>query len=177
MQIGRNTVVTVEYTLTDAQGNLIDDGAQPLVYLHGAEGDVLPKIEEALDGHEAGFEVRLQVEPDDAFGQYDSDLVKIEARSQLPSPLEVGMKFEGIPDAPDDGDDTMIFTVTDIADDKVVLDGNHPLAGIALRFTLKVLDVRGATEDEISHGHAHGIDGNYPDDLQVLDGPGSDLLH
>jgi FKBP-type peptidyl-prolyl cis-trans isomerase SlyD len=106
----------------------------------------------------------LQLEPQDAFGEYDPDLVKVEARGRFPEPLEVGMQFEGTPEDGEDELDSLIYTVTDVAEDKVVLDGNHPLAGMALRFALNVQEVREATEDEKEHQHAHGLDG-----LEVLD--------
>lgn len=168
MKIAKNTVVTVDYKLSDAQGDLIEESREPMVYLHGGYENTLPKIEEALEGKTAGFEDTIQVEPQDAFGDYDSDLVKIEPRSRLPTPLEVGMQFEGSPETPDDDEELLIFTVTDIADDKVVLDGNHPLAGMALRFTLKVTDVRAATDEEIAHGHVHGAHGHHHD-IEVED--------
>jgi FKBP-type peptidyl-prolyl cis-trans isomerase SlyD len=163
MKIAKNTVVTVHYKLSDAQGTLIEDGQEPMVYLHGGYENTLPKIEEALEGKVAGFDTTIQVEPEDAFGEYDADLVKVEERKNLPTPLEVGMQFEGTPDGDDDGD-ALIFTVTDVADDKVVLDGNHPLAGIALRFSLNVADVRAASDEEIAHGHVHGAHGHHDDD-------------
>lgn len=163
MKIAKNTVVTVHYKLSDAQGTLIEDGQEPMVYLHGGYENTLPKIEEALEGKTAGFDITIQVEPEDAFGEYDADLVKVEERKNLPTPLEVGMQFEGTPDGDDDGD-ALVFTVTDVADDKVVLDGNHPLAGMALRFTLNVADVRAATDEEIAHGHVHGAHGHHDDE-------------
>ena len=163
MKIAKNTVVTVNYKLSDAQNNLIEDGSAPMVYLHGGYENTLPKIEQELDGKEVGYSSTLQIEPDDAFGDYDSALVKVEPRGRLPEPLEVGMQFEGMPDGTDEGDDAVIFTVTDIADDKVVLDGNHPLAGMALRFELSVIDVRAATEEEIVHEHVHGAHGHHHD--------------
>ena len=86
----------------------------------------------------------------------------IEPRDRLPEPLEVGMQFEGMPDGAAPDDEALIFTVTDIADDKVVLDGNHPLAGMALRFELEVVEVRAATDEEIQHGHVHGAHGHHP---------------
>jgi FKBP-type peptidyl-prolyl cis-trans isomerase SlyD len=159
MKIAKNTVVTVNYKLSDAQNNLIEEGVQPMVYLHGGYENTLPKIEEELDGKEVGYNSTLQVEPEDAFGDYDAELVKVEDRKRLPEPLEVGMQFEGMADGGDD--EPMIFTVTEIADDKVVLDGNHPLAGMALRFELSVIDVRAATEEEIAHGHVHGAHGHH----------------
>lgn len=163
MKIAQNTVVTVQYRLLDAQNNVIEEGRDPIVYLHGGYGNTLPKIEEALEGQEIGADISLQVEPQDGFGEYDPELVKIEPRDRLPSPLELGMQFEGVPDG-DGAADPVIFTVTDIADDKVVLDGNHPLAGMALRFFLKVESVRAATDEEIAHGHVHGAHGHAHDD-------------
>ena len=163
MKIAQNTVVSVNYKLSDAQNNLIEDGAQPMVYLHGGYENTLPKIEEELDGKEVGYSSTLQIEPEDAFGDYDPSLLKVEERSRLPEPLEVGMQFEGMPDG-DEGDEAMIFTVTDIADDKVVLDGNHPLAGMALRFELSVAEVREASDEEIAHGHVHGAHGHHGDE-------------
>ena len=162
MKIAQNTVVTVNYKLSDAQNNLIEEGVQPMVYLHGGYENTLPKIEEELDGKEVGYASTLQVEPDDAFGDYDAELVKVEDRKLLPEPLEVGMQFEGMADGGDD--EPMIFTVTEIADDKVVLDGNHPLAGMALRYELSVTDVRAATDEEIQHEHVHGAHGHHHGD-------------
>ncbi|MEO6354077.1 MAG: peptidylprolyl isomerase [Burkholderiaceae bacterium] len=169
MKIAKNTVVTVHYKLSDAQGNLIEDGREPMVYLHGGYENTLPKIEEALEGQEVGFDTTLQVEPEDAFGEYDAELVKIEPRKHLPTPLEVGMQFEGTPEEGDGDDAGLIFTVTDITDDKVVLDGNHPLAGMALRFWLNVKEVRAATEEEITHEHVHGEHGHHHGDDDDLD--------
>jgi FKBP-type peptidyl-prolyl cis-trans isomerase SlyD len=161
MKIAKDTVVTVNYKLSDAQNNLIEDGAQPMVYLHGGYENTLPKIEEELDGKDTGYASVIQIEPEDAFGDYDPALVKVEARNRLPEPLEVGMQFEGMAESGAPDDEPMIFTVTDIADDKVVLDGNHPLAGMALRFELSVIDVRPATAEEITHGHVHGAHGHH----------------
>jgi FKBP-type peptidyl-prolyl cis-trans isomerase SlyD len=165
MKIAKNTVVTVEYQLSDAQNNLIEEGIEPMVYLHGGYENTLPKIEEALEGKQIGFETLLQVEPEDGFGDYDASLVKMEERINLPSPLEVGMQFEGTPeDSDEEEEDSIIYTVTEIVEDKVILDGNHPLAGIALRFTLKVLDVRAATAQEISNGFVQSGDEDDGDD-------------
>ncbi len=109
MKIAKNTVVSVNYKLSDAQNNLIEEGAQPMVYLHGGYENTLPKIEEHLDGKEVGFNSTLQIEPEDAFGDYDAELVKVEERTRLPEPIEVGMQFEGMADgAPDD--EPVIFT-------------------------------------------------------------------
>lgn len=159
MKIAKDTVVTVNYKLSDAQNNLIEEGSQPMVYLHGGYENTLPKIEEELDGKEPGYSSTIQVEPEDAFGDYDPALVKVEDRNRLPEPIEVGMQFEGMAEGADE--EPTIFTVTDIADDKVVLDGNHPLAGMALRFDLSVIDVRAATAEEVQHGHVHGPHGHH----------------
>jgi len=164
MKIAKNTVVALAYTLSDAQGNMIEESDEPLVYLHGGYDGTFPKIEEALEGKEDGFNTQIHLEPDEAFGDYDPDLVKVESRDRFPEPLEVGMQFEGTPDEAEDAQDPTIYTVTDLAEDKVVLDGNHPLAGMALRFALTVTEVREATPDEIEHEHAHGLDG-----LEVID--------
>lgn len=164
MKIAKNTVVALAYTLSDAQGNMIEESDDPLVYLHGGYDGTFPKIEEALDGKEDGYQTEIQLEPSEAFGEYDSELVKVESRDRFPEPLEIGMQFEGTPDEGDDAVDALIYTVTDLAEDKVVLDGNHPLAGMALRFALTVTEVREATPDEVEHEHAHGVDG-----LEVVD--------
>ena len=167
MKIAQNTVVSVNYKLSDAQNNLIEDGAQPMVYLHGGYENTLPKIEEELDGKDVGYTSTIQIEPEDAFGDYDPNLVKVEERNRLPEPIEVGMQFEGMAEGGDD--DPVIFTVTEIADDKVVLDGNHPLAGMALRFELAVTDVRAASDEEVTHGHVHGAHGHHHGDDEMED--------
>ncbi|HTH72977.1 MAG TPA: peptidylprolyl isomerase [Trinickia sp.] len=181
MKIAKNTVVSVAYKLSDAQGNLIEESDEPMVYLHGGYDGTFPKIEEELDGHEPGFHTQIQLEPQDAFGEYDPELVKIEPRNRFPEPLEVGMQFEGMPEDGDDEMDSLIYTITDLAEDKVVLDGNHPLAGMALRFALTVKEVREATADEIEHAHVHGAEGievvDEDDDDDERDASGTPTLH
>ncbi len=158
MKIAKNMVVTVEYSLTDAENNPIDEGLDPIVYLHGGYDDIMPPLEKALDGQETGFKTRIQVEPEDAFGEYDAMLVRVEDRDLFPDPLEIGMQFEGVPDdAP--SEEPVIYRVEQIEDGKVVLDGNHPLAGIALRFELHVTDVRPATDEEIRRGGLNNPEG------------------
>ena len=176
MKISKNTIVSLRYKLTDAQNNVIEEPEAPMVYLHGGYDGTFPKIETALDGQDVAYETTLQLDPGDAFGEYDPELLKIEPRTRFPDPLEVGMQFEGVPDADDfsndaeqvrdvidDGDEddlsTMIYTVTDVAENQVVLDGNHPLAGMALRFWLQVEEVRIATDDEIQNRHPQGAEG------------------
>ena len=169
MNISKDTVVTLHYQLSDAQGNLIEESSEPMVYLHGGYHNTLPKIEEALDGKAAGYQVTIQVEPEDAFGEYDAELVKIEPRNLFPDELEVGMQFEASPEG-DPNADARVFTVTDIEDGKVVLDGNHPLAGMALRFALDVVEVRKASDEEVAHGHVHGPHGHHHHDDDDEDG-------
>ena len=157
MQVIKNTVVTLDYNVTDPDGELVDAGKEPLVYLHGGYDDIFPMIEEGLQGKKIGESITVKMQPDDAFGEYDADLIQIEPRQGFPKELEVGMQFEGLPDGGDE-EDVLIYRVTEIADDKVVLDGNHPLAGMALVFTCTVTSVRPASQEEIAHGHVHDGD-------------------
>ena len=166
MKIEKNTVVSLIYRLSDAQGNLIEESADPMIYLHGGYAGTFPKIEELLEGQEIGFETNVQLEPHDAFGDYDAELLRIEQRDRFPEPLEIGMQFEGVP-SPDDEEDgaefiaaddedeeTLIYTITDLAEDRVILDANHPLAGMALRFWIQVTEVRLASSEEVENGRA-----------------------
>jgi FKBP-type peptidyl-prolyl cis-trans isomerase SlyD len=157
-QVAKNTVVTLDYNVTDSDGELVDAGKEPLVYLHGGHDDIFPKIEEAVQDKKVGETVKVKLQPEEAFGDYDEELIQIEPRDQFPKELQVGMQFEGGPEGGDD-DDFIIYRVTDIADDKVVLDGNHPLAGMSLIFTCTVTSVRPASEEELAHGHVHSSDG------------------
>ncbi len=156
-QVAKNKVVTLDYSVSDPDGVLVDAGKEPLVYLHGGYDDIFPMIEEALQDKKIGETIRVKMQPDDAFGEYDAELIEVEPRNAFPKELEVGMQFEGLPEGGDD-DDILIYRVTEIADDKVVLDGNHPLAGMALIFTCTVTGVRPASETEIAHGHVHDPD-------------------
>ncbi len=157
MQIAKNTVVTLSYKVHDTDGNLIDAGEQPLVYVHGGYDGIFPTLEEALHGKEVGTKLELKLLPEEAFGEYDAALVNVESRSLFPDEIEVGMQFER---AADDGEEDMLFTITEIEGDKVVVDGNHPLAGQALLFACTVDEVRQATAEELSHGHVHGPGGH-----------------
>ena len=161
MQVARNTVVTLDYHVTDPDGEVVDEGREPLVYLHGGYDDVFPKIEEELQGKKVGESVQVKLQPDEAFGDYDAELVQVEAREDFPKELQVGMQFEGGPEGADD-DEYMIYRVTEIADDKVVLDGNHPLAGMSLIFTCTVTAIRPASAEEMEHGHVHGMEDDEP---------------
>ena len=172
MKIAKDSVVTVQYSLTDADNNLIDEGLEPIVYLHGGYDDILPALEKALDGQEVGFKTRIQVEPEDAFGEYDAMLVRVEDRDCFPDPLEVGMQFEGIPEEAASDEEMVIYRVESIAEGKVVLDGNHPLAGMALRFELSVTDVRPATEQEIRQGGLNNPEALTAEGDETLEGSG-----
>jgi len=163
MQVEKNSVVTLDYNVTDPDGVLVDAGQEPLVYLHGGYDDIFPLIEEAVHGKKIGESVVVKMQPDDAFGEYDAELIQIESRKGFPAELQVGMQFEGVPDGNENDDDILIYRVTEIADDKVVLDGNHPLAGMALVFTCTVTSVRPASSEEISHGHIHDGDCDHDD--------------
>jgi len=122
---------------------------------------MLPKVEEALNMKKPGDAVSVDVEPADGFGDYDPELVKLEAADRLPAEVAVGMQFEAFTNPADEQGSGVVFTVTDIADGKAVLDGNHPWAGKKLRFECQILDVRAATAEELEHGHVHGAGGHH----------------
>lgn len=156
MEITPQCVVALTWTLKDTLGEDLDILDEPVEFLVGGD-DLLKRIEEALQGHSAGAKLQLHLEPEDAFGDYIDKLIFLEPRKLFPAELEEGMTFEGSalpegcnPEAPKDA----LYTVTDIYPEHVVLDGNHPLAGIALRIEIKVEAVREATEDEIGRGSA-----------------------
>jgi FKBP-type peptidyl-prolyl cis-trans isomerase SlyD len=157
--VGRDTVVAIDLELADFHGNLIQRSDRPIHYLHGGYGEVLPALERALEGKAVGARVTARLEPEEAFGDYDESLLRVEPRDRFPEALEVGMRFEGVPgDAGDAGDAETIYTVTDLAEDKVVVDGNHPLAGIGLEFRCTVRAVRAARAEEIERGAADDPD-------------------
>lgn len=152
MKITKQCVVSLSWTLKDTLGETLDTLDEPVEFLVGGT-DLLAKIEEALQGHEPGDQVDLHLEPQDAFGDYDDRLLFLEPRHLFPEQLEEGMGFEGLPAgcnpaAPKD----RLYFVSGIYPDHVVMDANHPLAGIALRILMKVHAVREAEEDEIGQG-------------------------
>ena len=153
MLIAPPCVVTLTWTLTDAQNRPIDALETPTDFLFGGH-DLLAGVEDAIAGQSAGFETRVQIEPEQAFGDYRAELVCFEPRSIFPDQLEIGMAFEGLPpghQSPDIPADA-IYLVSEIYPEHVVLDGNHPLAGMALRVSLKVVAVRAATDEEAQAG-------------------------
>ena len=174
MEITQHCVVGLTWTLKDTLGEVLDELDEPVEFLLGGD-DLLHKIEEALQGHEAGAKLDLHLEPEEAFGDYDETLVFLEARKLFPPELEEGHTVEGHalpegcnPDAPRNA----LYTVTDIYPEHVVLDGNHPLAGMAIRIHLKVASVREATEAEVGRGTLGT--GFFKIESQA---PGNDLLH
>jgi FKBP-type peptidyl-prolyl cis-trans isomerase SlyD len=152
MLISTPCVVSLTWRLEDTLGHLIDELAEPVEFFFGGD-DLLAKVEEAIDGQETGYETKLQLEPEQAFGDYNPDLVFFEERGIFPEHVEPGMQFDGLPEGsttqgmPND----LIYTITEVYDSHVVLDGNHPLAGIALRLSLKVRDVREANAEELEN--------------------------
>jgi FKBP-type peptidyl-prolyl cis-trans isomerase SlyD len=154
VQISASTVVTLSYKLYSAAGELIEETSEPISYLHGGNHGIFPRIEDALADKQPGDKCSVTLQPEEAFGEYDAELVRVEAPDRFPEDVKVGMQFEETSD--EEGNAAVVFTVTDIADGQVVVDGNHPLAGQCLRFDCTVLDVRRATADELQHGHVHG---------------------
>lgn len=155
MEITEQCVVALTWTLKDTLGEELDVLDEPVEFLVGGD-DLLKRIEEALQGHGQGKVLDLHLEPEEAFGDYNESLIFLEPRALFPAELEEGMSFEasalpkGCSAVPPD----LLYTVTEIYPEHVVLDGNHPLAGIALRLHLKVEGVREATEEEIGRGSA-----------------------
>jgi len=160
MLIAANKAVSIEYTLTNDAGEVIDSsaGGAPLVYLHGA-GNIIPGLEKALEGKTTGDELNVAVEPEEAYGEYSAELVSTLSRSMFEGvdELEVGMQFHA--SAPDG--QMQIVTIRDLDGDDVTVDGNHPLAGQRLTFQVKVVDIRDASQEEVAHGHVHGEGGHH----------------
>ncbi len=174
MKITPHCVVALTWTLKDTLGDVLDELDEPVEFLVGGT-DLLAKIDEALQGHEPLDTLDLHLEPEDAFGDYDELRVFLEPRNVFPAELEEGMTFDGaaLPagagaNIPADS----LYTVTDIYPDHVVLDGNHPLAGIAIRLSLKIESVREATPEEIAGGSLGT--GFFKFEAQA---PGSNTLH
>ena len=148
MQISRNHVVTLNYQVADKAGEVVDAGAEPLVYLHGGYGGLFDALEVALQGKAVGDAFRVELTAEEAFGEYDEALVSVEPRSAFPKDIQVGTEVE----AEDEEGEPQLFTITAIEKNKVVVDGNHPLAGLDLVFSGTVASVRPATEKEIAEG-------------------------
>lgn len=154
MNITQDTAVTLSYQLTSAQGKPLDSGN--LSYLHGGYENIFPKVEAALDGQAVGFATTLELAAADAFGEHDESLVRTIPKSEFPPGVKVGGQLEGV--GPDGK--AQVFHVVKIKGPEVHLNGNHPLAGQALRFSCKVTAVRAASAEEITHRHVHGEHGH-----------------
>ena len=175
MEITEHCVVALTWVLSDTLGEELDVLDEPVEFVVGGK-DLLPAIEEALQGHGPGAVVQLQIEPEQAFGDFNEQLLFLEPRALFPAELEVGLTIEGSalpagcnPDAPRDA----LFTVTDIYPEHVVLDANHPLAGIAIRLRIRVEEVREASSQERERGSA----GTGFFRIEPLDAPGDPTLH
>ena len=157
MKIDKNTAVTLRYKVSDTNGKTLEESREPMVYLHGGYGNTFAKIEAALDGQSPGYQTTVELQAQDAFGLRDESLVQTIPKSQFPPGVKVGGHLQA------HGEDghAHTFTVMKIKGDKVMLDGNHPMAGKALRFNLQVTEVRAATIEEIAHGHVHGEHGHH----------------
>lgn len=156
MLIAKDSAVTIHFQLRNTQGKVLEKSQQPLAYLHGGYGNIFPKIEAALQGKSAGYQVTVDLSPEDAFGAIDPALQQVIPKTQFPPGVKVGGQLEGR----DAQGNTRAFTVVKIKGAEVHLDGNHPLAGQHLRFSCEVVEVRDASEEEIAHGHVHGVHGH-----------------
>lgn len=148
MKITEGLVATLSWRMTDSQGELIDENAEGDDFFVGGD-DLLPRMAEQMMGKGVGDKGDIYLQPEDAFGDYDADLLLVEDRKLFPGELEEGMMFEQLPEGCSEGAEGVFYTVTEIHDDKILLDGNHPLAGLALRIEYTVLEVRAADPDEI----------------------------
>jgi len=154
MQIAANTVVTIDYTLTNDNGDILDRSQDSqFAYLHGAS-NIIPGLENALEGKSAGDEISVSVHPKDGYGERDEAMLQVISRDMFgpEQEIETGMQFH----AQSPEGDTMVITVTSVENDDITVDGNHPLAGVNLNFAVTVVEIREASQEEIEHGHAHG---------------------
>lgn len=159
MQIANDVVVSIEYTLTDDQGNVIDSsaGGEPLAYLHGA-GNIIPGLEAALEGKVVGDAFKVSIAPADGYGEKNEDMLQQVPREMFQGvdTIEAGMQFHAQTDH-----GMQAITVTAVDGDLVTVDGNHPLAGQNLHFDVKVIEVRAPSTEELEHGHVHGAGGHH----------------
>jgi FKBP-type peptidyl-prolyl cis-trans isomerase SlyD len=158
MQISKDTVVSLSYELCDLKGKVIEKTQAPITYLHGGYDGIFPLVEVALQGKTVGDKCKVTLKPDDAFGDYENDMVRTEPKNLFPENISVGMQFEG---ATEGSEDYTLYTVKEIQGENVIVDGNHPLAGQTLVFSGIVTGVRAATHEELHHGHVHGPEGHH----------------
>ena len=154
MNITKDCVVKLDYSVNDTQKNLLDSGAEPLIYLHGGYDDIFTKLENALEGKKVGDSILVQMTPKESFGEYNDSLIVIEERHEFDDDIFVGEQFQEIIDEENGQESEISYTITKITEDAVTLDGNHPLAGIDVIFEATVLEVRKATQKEIKQKHA-----------------------
>lgn len=158
MQVATKTVVAIDYTLKDDDGEVLDtsQGREPLSYLHGS-GGIIPGLERELEGKSVGHEMQVSIAAADAYGERNESLRQEVPRAQFAEidDLEVGMQFRV-----DTNNGPMMITIVEVSDELVTIDGNHPLAGMALHFDVAIRGVREATAEELEHGHAHGPGGH-----------------
>ena len=158
MQLTKHKVATINYKLTDAEENVLDESSDSsFSYLHGAS-NIIPGLEKALEGKKAGDEVSVDVKPEDAYGERNLEMIQRIPRDMFPADVDIkeGMQFH----AQSSSGSPVIVTVDSIDGEEVVVDGNHPMAGKQLHFDVQVMEVRDATEEEIEHGHVHGPGGH-----------------
>ena len=158
MRIAKDSAVTLRFKILDAKGKLIEEARQPMVYLHGGYQNTLPKIEEAMEGRARGYRTTLKLAAADAFGARDEGLVQTVARTSLPGTPKIGATFRGQTGT---SQSDVVFRVTRFEGDSAIMDGNHPLAGQPVQFDLTVMDIRAASEEEITHRHVHGVHGHH----------------
>lgn len=157
MKIEKDTVVTMRLRIADDKGQLVQDGKEPVSYLHGGYDNTLPKIEQALEGRAVGESLSLVLTPADGFGEPDAALLRSIAKRDFPPGVKVGGHLE-LPGP--DGAPTH-YRVVKVKGDQVLLDGNHPLAGRTLKLAITITEVRAASAEEKAHGHAHGAHGHH----------------
>ena len=158
MKIQKDTVVTLTLKVADQLGRVIEASKEPMALLIGGYGNTLPAIEEALEGQEKGFATTLDLTPEKGFGERDESKVRSLAKKDFPPGVKVGGQLEL---REGDSGEFQLYNVTKIKGDTVMLDANHPLAGMNLKISLKVVSVRAASAEETAHGHAHGDHGHH----------------
>ncbi len=159
MQISQNKVAVITYTLTDTEGTIIDKAtvAEPFSLIQGT-GNIIPGLEAALEGKKAGDKINTTIDPNDAYGERNDSLTQVLSKEMFSGvdTIEAGMQFHTQTEQ-----GLSVVTVTDIAEKEVTVDANHPLAGVTLNFEVDIIKVRDATEDELEHGHVHGVGCNH----------------
>jgi len=159
MQVAKNKVVYMDYTLTNDEAEVLDSskGGEPLEYLHGAD-NIIPGLEKELEGRKAGDAVQVSVEPADGYGEYNQEMTQVVPSSMFEGvdEIEVGMQFQA-----ETPDGVQVIRIAEVSGDEVTIDGNHPLAGQRLHFDVTITEVRDASDEELEHGHVHGAGGHH----------------